>query len=70
MLCDLSLRLKGSSCLPNFAGWYGYSSIAAFPTNPRIAAMGQDEKSWRILPSAEDIFCSETQSDYLDTIFL
>ncbi|HEY2485257.1 MAG TPA: hypothetical protein VGI36_08910 [Candidatus Binataceae bacterium] len=41
--CDLSLRLKGSSCLPNFAGWYGYSSIAAFLIDPRIDAMGQEE---------------------------
>jgi hypothetical protein len=32
--------------------------------------MGQGETSLRILLWAEDIFCSETQSDYLDRIFL
>jgi hypothetical protein len=70
MLCDLSLRLKGSCCLPNFAGWNGYSSIAAFLIDPRADAMGQEETLWRILPSAEISSAPKTQSDYLDTIFL
>jgi hypothetical protein len=40
MPCDFSLRLVGGG-LPDFAGWSGYPSIAAFLMNPEIDAMGQ-----------------------------
>ena len=30
-----------TSCLPDFAGWSGYPSIAALAINPRIDVMGQ-----------------------------
>jgi hypothetical protein len=42
MLCDFSLRLMGGG-LPDFAGWSGYPSIAAFLINPGIDAMGQNQ---------------------------
>ena len=31
-------------CLPDFAGWSGYPSIAAMPINPGIDMMGQNQK--------------------------
>ena len=43
MPCDFSLRLVGG--LPDFAGWSGYPSIAAFLINPGIDAMGHKETS-------------------------
>jgi hypothetical protein len=43
-LCDFSPRLVGGG-LPDFAGWSGYPSIAAFLINPGIDAMGQTRTS-------------------------
>jgi len=42
MPCDFSLRFVGGG-LPDFAGWSGYPSIAAFLINPGIDAMGQQQ---------------------------
>ena len=42
MPCDFSLRPVGVG-LPDFAGWSGYPSIAAFLVNPGIDAMGQKQ---------------------------
>ncbi len=39
MPCDFSLRFVGGG-LPDFAGWSGYPSIAAFSINPGIDTMG------------------------------
>jgi hypothetical protein len=38
--CDLALRLIGG-CVPDFAGWSGYPSIAVLSLNPGIDVMCQ-----------------------------
>jgi hypothetical protein len=40
MACDFALRVMGG-CLPNFAGWSGYPSMAALSINTEIGVMGQ-----------------------------
>jgi hypothetical protein len=42
MASDFTLCLVGG-CLPDFAGWSGYSPIAALTIDREIDAMGQKE---------------------------
>jgi hypothetical protein len=39
--CDLGLRLTLGGCLPDFAVWSGYPSVAALTIDPEIDAMCQ-----------------------------
>jgi hypothetical protein len=38
---DLALRLLGGGCLPDFAGKFGYPSIAALSINPGFDVTGE-----------------------------
>ncbi len=46
--CDLALRLMGG-CLPDFAGWSGYPSIAALSISPGIDVIWPEADSGRLI---------------------